>query len=301
MKKKGVFLAFMLFSMAAFSQEFNCQVLVNATQLSGADNKLIFTTMQQQVNDFMNGYRFTKDKYENQEKIDCDINITVSTDLGGGVYQGTIQLVVSRPIFKAGIRTTILDMQDKAFQFPYSMGQPMIFNLQGFDNNLTSVLAYYAYVALAMDYDSFAPLGGTELWRNAQTVVNNAQSAAESGWHASDNNFKNRFVFVDNIVSPMFEPLRQCVYMYHRQGLDQMYDDVDKGRAKVFEALNKILEVHNNRPGSYNVQSFFEAKNQEIVSIFQGSTNTDEKNKLIQLLGTIDPANTTIYSKITSP
>jgi len=286
---------------SSFSQELNAQVIVTSPQLSGADNLKIFAAMQVQVSDFLNNRTWTKDKFDVNEKIDCDVTITVSTDMGSGVYQGTIQVVSRRPIFKAGIGTTLLDLQDKQFQFPYQMGQPMIFNLQGFDNNLTQILAYYAYVIIATDYDSFSLLGGTEFWKNAQTIVNNAQSATEPGWQYADNGLKNRYVYIDNLMNSMFQPLRETMYNYHRKGMDMMYDNVDGARANVLQALNSINDVHKNRPGSYNVQTFFEAKNQEIVQIFQGSTNTEEKNQLINLLGTIDAANTNIYSKITSP
>ncbi len=285
----------------SFSQELNCQVLVTSAQLSGADNQRVFAALQVQVNDFMNNYRFTKDKFEINEKIDCEVTINVSADLQSGNYQATIQVLSRRPVFKAGYNTPLIDMQDKFFQFNYNMGQPMIFSLQSFDNNLTSILAFYAYVIIATDYDSFSLLGGTEYWKNAQTIVNNAQGASETGWQYSDNGLKNRYVYIDNLMNSMFQPLRETMYTYHRKGLDMMYDNLDAARATVYQALSNINEVSKNRPGSYNVQTFFEAKNGEIVNLFQGSTNNEEKNQLIQLLSTVDAANTTIYSKITQP
>jgi len=280
------------------AQELNCQVNIT-TQLQGADNLRIFgTTMQTQVRDFMNNYRFTSDKYEQNERIDCQVVINVTTDLGSGNYQGTISLSSRRPVFKAGYNSTLFDYMDKSFSFSYTEGQPMDFNLQGFSTNLTSVLGYYAYVMLALDYDSFSLLGGTDMWKKAQTVVNNAQGATEPGWQSSDNGFKNRYVYIDNILNNMFQPLRETMFTYHRKGLDVMYDNMETGRAAVLQAINNINEVHKNRPGSFNVQVFFESKNQEIVNIFKGAT-PEEKNQVIQTLGTVDAANTTIYSAIT--
>ena len=303
--KKIVRYIFIICSLLAtkisFAQEFNAQVVVTSPQLSGADNLKIFAAMQVQVNDFMNNYRFTKDKFEVNEKIDCDVTITVSSDQGSGVYQGTIQVVARRPIFKAGIGSTLIDFQDKYFTFTYNMGQSMIFSLQAFDSNLTSVLAYYAYVMLATDYDSFSLLGGTEYWKDAQIIVNNAQSATEPGWQYADNGLKNRYIYIDNFMSPTFQPLRETMYTYHRKGMDMMYDNLDGARATILQALNGISEIQKTKPGSYNVQTFFEAKNQEIVQIFQSSTNVEEKTQLLNLLSTIDAANTNIYSKITSP
>ncbi|MHB8403168.1 MAG: type IX secretion system protein PorD, partial [Bacteroidia bacterium] len=254
------------------AQELNCQVTIT-TQLSGADNVRIFgTSMQTQVNDFLNNYRFTLDKFEQIERIDCEISINVTTDNGGGSYQGTIQIIARRPVFKAGYNTPIFNYIDKNFSFNYVEGQPMIFNLQGFDSDLTSVLSYYAYIILAMDYDSFSLLGGTDLWKKAQIILNNAQNNGV-GWASNDSpQLRNRYTYIDNIMSPMFQPLRESVYTYHRKGMDIMYDKVEDGRAAIIQALDNIREVHKNRPGSFNVQSFFEAKNQEIVQIFKKAT-----------------------------
>jgi hypothetical protein len=280
----------------SYSQEFNAQVDVT-TQLQGADPIRIFASLKRQVYGFMSNYRFTKDKFEQNERLDCDILINVTTDLGSGTYQGTIAVQSRRPVFKAGYNSPLFNFQDKLFTFTYLEGQPFDFNLQGFSSNLTSVLAYYAYIMLATDYDSFSLLGGTDLYKTAQIIVNNAQTATEPGWQSSDNDFKNRYSYIDNLMSAMFQPLRESMFTYHRKGLDQMYDKLEDARAAVLQAINNINEVHKNRPASYNVQTFFEAKNQEIVNIFQGATN-EEKTQVIQILGVIDPANTTIYSKI---
>jgi hypothetical protein len=286
----------------SYSQEFNCQVDVT-TQLSGAGNQVIFADLKGRINDFMTNYRFSNDKFETNERIDCMIAINVTSDLGSGTYQGTISLDSERPMFQAGIRTPLFNFDDKSFTFTYVQGQPFDFNLQGFSSNLTSILGYYAYVMLALDYDSFSLLGGTDFWRKAQTIVQNAQSASAAeqvGWLAGDNSYRNRYTYVDNMLSPMFQPLRESLYTYHRKGMDIMYDKPEEARAAIIKALDNIKEVHKNRPASYNVQIFFEAKNYEIVNIFQKATN-EEKTQVTQILSEIDPANTTIYSKIISP
>ena len=297
---KQFFLFFLIFFTSFFyGQELNCQVTVDASQLSGASNQVIFADLKSRVNDFMNNYRFTNDKFEQNEKIDCQINIVVKSDLGSGQYQGVLEVDAGRPIFQAGIRTPILDFDDKLFTFTYVQGQPMDFNLQGFSTNLTSVLGYYAYVILALDYDSFSLLGGTEYWKKAQLVVQNAQTATEPGWQASDNGFKNRYVYIDNIMNPMFQPLRETFYTYHRKGMDMMYDKPEDARVAIMQSLDNLNQLQSNRPGSFNMQVFFEAKNREIVSIFKSAT-TEEKTKVLNILGAIDAANTTIYSQITS-
>lgn len=301
LRKLFILISICLTSHICSAQELNCQVNIT-TQLSGADAVRIFgTSMTTQVRDFMNNYRFTTDKFEQNERIDCAVTINVTTDNGSGNYQGTISITARRPIFKAGIYTPLLDFMDRSFTFSYVEQQPMDFTLQGFTTNLTSVLGYYAYVILALDYDSFSLLGGTDMWKKAQIIVNNAQSATEPGWVTDNvNPFRNRYAFVDNIMNPMFQPLRESFYTYHRKGMDAMYDKVEDGRAAIMLALDNIREVHKNRPASYNVQVFFEAKNMEIVNIFQKAT-AEEKTQVLTILSEIDPANTTIYSKITSP
>ncbi len=306
MKMKRFFLYLLiLYTSFYYAQELKCEVTVDASQLSGAGNQAIFAALKSQVNDFMNNYRFTNDKFEQNEKIDCQINIVVNSDLGSGEYQAILEVDAGRQAFQSGYRSPILDFDDKSFAFSYIQGQPMDFNLQGFSSNLTSMLGYYAYVILALDYDSYSLLGGTEYWKKAQIIVQNAQSATSpesNGWQSSDNGFKNRYVYIDNIMSPMFQPLRESFYTYHRKGMDMMYDKPEDGRAAIVQALDNLNEVHKNRPGSYNMQVFFEAKNREIVNIFKSPTvTTEEKNKVINILGTIDAANTTIYSQITSP
>ncbi len=298
---KQFFLYFLIFYTSfSHSQELNCQVTVDASQLSGAGNQVIFADLKSRVNDFMNNYRFTNDKFEQNEKIDCQINIVVNSDLGSGTYQGIFEVDAGRQAFQSSYRSPILDFDDKFFTFTYVQGQPMDFNLQGFSSNLTSVLGYYAYVILALDYDSFSLLGGTDYWKKAQLIVQNAQTATEPGWQSGDNSFKNRYTYIDNMLSPMFQPLRESFYTYHRKGMDMMYDKPEEARAAIIQALDNINEVHKNRPASYNVQIFFEAKNREIVNIFKNAT-TEEKTKLLNILAVIDPANTTIYSQITSP
>jgi hypothetical protein len=199
-------------------------------------------------------------------------------------------------VFKSGYNSPVFNYEDKDLQFIYVENQPFDFTVQNFNNNITSILAYYAYVILAIDYDSFAPLGGSDHWKTAQQIVNAAQSASESGWRSSDS-YRNRYWLIDNILNPMFQPIRESMYAYHRKGLDQMYDKLEDGRAAILAAIDNLKEVHKNRPASFNMQLFFVAKKQELVDIFKEATN-DEKNKLIDILNLIDPANQNTYSKI---
>jgi hypothetical protein len=277
------------------------QVTAVSTQQLGSDMQRISTTLQQQIFNFLTTVPWTKDVFQQNERIDCSILINITSRPATDQFTAEMQIQCRRPVFKTGYNTPLFNYDDKEVQFTYVENQPMNFNTQSFTftDNLTSLLAYYAYVILAEDYDSFAPLGGTEHWKNAQQIVNSAQSAVEPGWRSSDNSFRNRYTLVDNILNPMFQPMRETMYAYHRKGLDQMYDKMDEGRAAILASIANLKEVHKNRPASFNMQLFFEAKNQELISIFKDDPINEEKTQLIEILNSIDPANQNLYSKIT--
>ncbi|MGZ3866830.1 MAG: type IX secretion system protein PorD [Bacteroidia bacterium] len=285
------------------AQELNPQVQVTSvsTQQMGSDIQRICATLQQQVFNFLSTRRWTNDNFTQNERIDCSILINLTSRPATDQFTGEMQIQCRRPVFKTGYNTPLFNYDDKEIQINYVENQPFDFNIQNFTSNITSLLAYYAYVIIAEDYDSFAPLGGTEYWKNAQQIVNNAQSASESGWHSSDNSFRNRFTLIDNILNPTFQPMRESMYNYHRKGLDQMYDKLEEGRAAILASIDNLKEVHKNRPASYNMQLFFEAKNQELISIFKDDPLNEEKTKIIDILNLIDPANQNLYSKITGP
>ncbi len=280
----------------AHAQELDAQVEINTSQIQGTDVTRIFGNMKRQVIEFLNNRRWTNDNFAQNERVVCSFLITVSQKLGSDQYQASISVQSRRPVFKSGYNSTVFNYDDKDFTFVYVENQPFDFTVQNFTSNITSVLAYYAYVILAIDYDSFSPLGGSDHWKTAQLIVNAAQSTSETGWRSGDGT-RNRYWLVDNILNPLFQPIRQTMYDYHRKGLDQMYDRVDDGRATILTAINALKEVHQNRPASFNMQVFFVAKKQEIVDIFKEATN-EEKTKLIETLNLIDPANQNTYSKI---
>lgn len=244
----------------------------------------------------MNNTKWTKDVFTVQEKIECSFFITIKQKLGTDQYSGSIQVQCRRPVFKSSLYTQIFNCEDDNFYFTYQQFSQLDFNINTFQNNLTSVLAYYAYVVLASDYDSFAPQGGTEFWQKAQLIVQNAQSAAEPGWKSNQSN-KNRYWLVENIMQPLFKGLRDCSYEYNRLGMDIMHQNVEEGRANILKALEMIKPVYNARPANYNIQLFFNAKADELVNIFKGAPPED-KNKSLELLTGLDPANSNKYAKI---
>ena len=281
------------------AQELNCQITVSSQQVQGTDAKRIFDNLQKQCFEFVNNTRWTKDNFNTNERIECSMFINITERLSNDDYKATIQVQSRRPVFKASYNSPIFNYNDQNFVFKYIEQQPFDFNVNGWTNNLTSVLAYYAYVILALDYDSFSNQGGNEYWQKAQQIVNNAQGASDagSGWKAFDGN-KNRYWLIENITNPMFNPIRDLYFKYHRKGLDIMVDKTEEGRAAILESINGLRDLHKNRPGSFNMQVLFNAKCDEIVNIFSQAT-PQEKQTVSETLNLIDPANQNKYNKIT--
>lgn len=302
-KPKMRFLLVLFFCLTVFisnAQELNCQVTVSSQQVQGTENKRIFDNLQKQVFEFMNTRRWTKDVFATNERVECTIFINVTEKVNTSQYKATIQIQSRRPVYKTSYNSPLFNYNDVNFEFYYQENQAFDnFNINSYTNNITSVLAYYAYVILALDYDSFSPMGGTEYWQYAQQIVNNAQAGGDSGpgWKSFDGT-KNRFWLVDNILNPMYNPIRNCYYLYHRKGLDVMYEKTESGRSEVLKSLQQLEELHKLRPASYNMQLLFNAKADEVINIFKGAT-PDEKSSVIETLNLIDPANANKYSKIT--
>lgn len=296
MRKFIYIVSFLLFSLSIFSQELNCQVSVVSPQIQGTTEKQAFEQLQKAIFEFMNNTRWTKDNYTTAERIDCSILINVTQKLGVDEYKATIQVQSRRPVFKSSYFSPVVNYIDENFQFKFQQFQQLDFNLNTFSNNLTSVLAFYAYVVIANDYDTFSNLGGTEYYQKAQTIVSNAQSASEVGWKSNESN-KNRYWIVENALQPVFQPIRECLYKYHRLGLDIMNEKADDGRKIILNSTDLLLGVYKNRPASFIMELFFNAKVDEIVNVFSKGT-PEEKTKAVETLTTVDPANSNKYFKI---
>jgi hypothetical protein len=280
------------------AQELNCSVQVLAPQIQGTTEKRIFESLKGSVYEFMNNTHFTKDNFSASERITVSILINITTEIAVDQFTGSIQIQTNRPAFKSSYNSTILNYSDNDFQFNYIEAQPMDFVETTFTNNLTSVLAYYAYVAIAMDYDTYSLNGGTAYYQKAQQIVNNAQNAAEHGWKSFESTSqKNRYWLIENALNPTFAPLRECLYKYHRLGIDIMYNDAATGRNNIYESLLLVQKVYQDKPASFNLQLFFSAKADELINLFSGAF-ADEKAKVVPLLNSIDPPDATKYGKI---
>lgn len=294
--KRFVIACALLATTPVAAQELNCQVQVVSPQIQGTSERRIFDNLQKAIFEFMNNTKWTNDIFGPDERINCSFFVNVTEKLSNDEYKATLQIQSTRTIFKSSYNSVLLNHNDANFQFKYVEFQAFDFTINQHTTNLTSVLAYYAYTIIALDYDSYALNGGTPYWQKAQTIVANAQNAPERGWRSQEDT-KNRYWLVENMLQPLFAPMRTCLYKYHRLGFDIMYSDVAAGRAAVLEALQGLEQIHSQRPLSFPMQIFFNAKSDEVVKLFSQGL-PDEKGKAIPLLQKIDPGNGIKYQRI---
>lgn len=299
---KSIFLILLILTgitQVSNAQELNCQVsiITDAKLEVSSVEQEIFKQLEQTIYEFMNNTQWTKDKFTVEERINCNVQLQISEIPSSGVYSGSLQIQSSRPAFNSGYNTTILNFQDDDILFNYSRNAVLVYAPNQFRDNITSVLAFYAYFIIGMDYDSFSLKGGTKYFNEAQQIVSNAQSSGYPGWKSNEKNKSNRYWLVDNVLHELFSPLRECNYEYHRSGLDMLYDDQVAGRAAITSALNKLLKVVATRPNSINVLNFVQAKSNELKNLFEDA-ETKEKTEVVNLLKRVDPTNSSKYQEI---
>ncbi len=282
------------------SQELNCQVsIIPSPSLTiGPVEKEIFPELENAIFDFMNNTKWSNDVFEIEERINCNILITINEIPTTTTYRGSIQVQSSRPVYNSSYNTALLNHKDDDFNINYLRNSAVLplSNFQ-FRDNLSAILSYYAYMILGYDYDSFSPKGGDQYFKNAQQIANYARNSGDDGWSSNAGNRRNRFWLVDNVLQPVFSPLRDVFYEYHRNGFDQLYSDKAMGRKKVLEALQKLDKIQRARPGSLNLNVFLLTKSAELVNLFSQSENA-EKNAAVSILKKLDPSNSSVYQGI---
>ncbi len=287
-------------SISSFAQEFNFNISLNTQKAQATDPK-VFESLELAIQDFLNNQRWTEDVYEVEERIDCNLQIAIVEELSATSFKADITLQASRPIYNSDAQTILMSHVDKNIVFEYEAYQPLEYAENLFNSNLTSVLAFYCYVILGMDYDTFSPLGGEAHYQEAQNILNNIPPNAAStykGWRSLDGN-RNRYWMIESILSPRTRNMRQAMYEYHRLALDVMADDVASGRAIMIGALKKIEQVASGYPNAMILQMFANAKGDEVVEIFKGGTR-QEQNDAIRVMSKIDAANAAKYRAIRS-
>jgi hypothetical protein len=283
---------------SAVSQELRCNVTVNSSKIQGT-NKSIFSTLQTSLSDFMNGTKWTNHSFTEEERIDCSFFITVN-EYSSSRCNGSLQVQARRPVYNSSYQTIILNHVDEDFSFDYIEFDRLDFDLRTFKSNITSLMAFYAYLILGIDYDSFSLKGGSQFFENAQIIITNAQRENYQGWNPYENaNRKNRYWIIENILSNASGYERNAYYRYHRLGLDQLADDGIEGRKQILQALTDIkrsFEEQSETSMPY-IRLFFDAKADELINIFAEAPKND-KETAHKLLISVDSFNPNKYLKL---
>jgi len=290
----GFILVMALMPLLVSAQELNCTVEINAQKIEGG-SKSVFQTLQEAMTEYMNETKFSNATFANNEKLDCRIFLTVSEYTDDRIT-GDLQVQLSRPVFNATYTTTLFNFKDNRISFEYREGEPIIFNETNIENNLTAILNYYAYLFLAIDFDSFSLQGGQPFYERAESIVQSAQSLGEVGWKAFEDP-KNRNGVLSSYTSPYTSVIRQLLYNYHRKGLDEMVTSPDKGRAAITESLKAIETIYKADPMSSALSIFRDSKMDELVNIYSKAPQT-ERETVYKLLQPIYPAENDRLQKI---
>lgn len=275
-------------------QELNCQVEVNADQVANA-NKQIFNTLEEAINEYMNTNKFSNAQFSINEKIDCRLFFTIKEYTDNNMI-GELQIQSSRPVYNSSYSTTLINFKDSKIEFTYQENEPLIYSENNMESNLTAILNFYAYLILAIDFDSFSLYGGDPYYEKAQNVVQMAQSSGENGWKAFEDT-KNRPSVLSAYTEPNTSGIRKLLYEYHRLGLDEMALSPDKGRAKISSTLNYLNKIYDVAPMSVALSMFKDAKLDELVNLYTKASQT-ERDNAYEILSSLYPTENERTNKI---
>ncbi len=301
MIKNVSLLIFILVNFLAFntySQELNCTVNVDKSQLQineQQSSSQIFNELKNVIREFMNNRRWTNDEFAKEEKINCSLNIIFTKATIQGDYRATATFLITRPVFNTAYETVLMKVFDESFNFSYLAGQPIIYSENIYTNNLSSLLSYYAYLALTIDYDSFSKLGGDMYAQKLQNIVNYSQNR-ESGW-AISTKIRSKYALSENIMNIQFRAIREGLYTYHRLALDVFQNNPSECRKQMLEFLETIKDINAIRPNSAIIRLFFESKSEEIVQIFMGASKEDRK-KVHAILTFFESSKASAFKKL---
>ena len=301
MKQVRYILVFLLFAAihSVQAQELKCNVTINSDQVEGS-NKSVFNTLQQSIQEFVNNSQWTNLTFQDKERIECNMLIVVK-QVQDNMYVCEFTCQSRRPVYGTTYTTPILNFKDNNFAFTYQEFDRLDFQQHTFTSNLTALIAYYCYLIIGHDMDSFSRLGGTPYFQICENIVNAAQSASlesneMSGWKAFDSN-RNRYALINNLMDEAFKEYRQYFYDYHRYGLDEMINNVANGRARIASGIEILDKANKARPATYVINAFLDAKSDELVNIFQEVTE-DERTKVYETLVNVDPTRQSTYEQI---
>lgn len=294
--RKAIFLLLItFFSLVSNAQELTCAVTVNSDQLSQGEQQ-VFKTLERSLNDFINKTKWTNRVYKENERVNAQMFITI-TSFESNNFSGNIQIQSSRPVYNTSYSSPVFNYKDNAFNFQYIEFQPLIFNENQFESNLVSVMAYYVYIMLGLDADTFSLEGGTDFYRKAQNIVTQAQGSNSAGWSQSSDSNRSRFELVDNLLSNTYREYRIAMYNYHRKGLDILPDNNSTGKQVIAGTMNLFQTMINRRPNAFLISIFFDAKSEEIKNIFSDGPKVDIV-KLKETLNKIAPLYASTWNDI---
>ena len=279
----------------ASAQELEAKVVVNHSKIQGTNNS-VFTTLQEAITEFLNTRKWSNAQYATREKIACSFNLIVNEYSDDGRFACNLMVQANRPVYNASYNTTVFNFNDNAVDFNYIEHDRLEFSDEIIDNNLTAVLAYYAYLIIGLDMDTFAPKGGTDILHKAENVVNNAQMLSEDGWKAFGDS-KNRHALINDYMNGAMEGYRQLMYDYHRKGLDEMAQNAERGRSNITTSLTLLEKVKQDKPMSVLPQLFTEIKKDELLGIYSKGT-TKEKEEVCRILTLVNPSFTEDWEKM---
>lgn len=297
--KRLILFLWLLTAGFAQGQELNCTVIINSDQLF-ASQKTDFSYVDQLkgvITEFMNTRRWTNDQFTPAERINCTMNINLVKSLAQGAFEATAQITVTRPVYGTNYETTLFSYVDRAFNFVYLPSTPVFFRENQYSDDLTSMLAFYANIILAVDYDSFSKKGGSLFVQRAFDITNLAQQGSpNAGWQTGGDR-RNRYWLVENMQNQQLIPFRDAFYTYHRQGLDMFAANPMQVRKQTLQMLSTIRTIGLQLPNSVLINSFFDAKSQELYNILYEGTPTERK-QAFDMLSFLDPAKTETYRKL---
>lgn len=279
---------------ATQAQQLNCVVTVNSDKIANA-NSQTFKTLETALTEFMNNTDWNGENIPKQERINCSVFINLSS-YASDAYSGTIQIQSARPVFNSTYSSPIFNYIDKDFEFRYVQYENLTFNPNSYDSNLISILAYYSYIMIGLDADTFKLDAGKEFLNKALDVAIVAQQGGSKGWKQADGN-QNRYFLINDLVSPSYKPFRSALYKYHFEGLDMMNEDLKKAKLAVKESIFTLGQLHQVRPNAFLTRVFFDAKSDEIVSIFSGGPSIPVAD-LIEQLNKVSPLNVSKWNQI---
>ncbi len=300
MKFRVILVFLLLFgaSRAAHTQELNAKITINHNQIQGTDVS-VFENLEQTLTQFVNEKQWTNMQFQKNERINCNFNITVTKyDQPSNTFTCKALIQANRPVYNASYTTTLYNNIDNDFNFRFAQFDQLEFNEEAINNQLTALFAYYAYLVIGINLDSFSPMGGTDVLQRCMNLTNNAQNLEFTGWKSFDNN-RNRFAIINDYLDGAMRPFRQLQYDYYRKGLDEMAANAERGRTEITTALEKDLKkCHEDRPSSMLPQIWTDYKRDELANIYKGKGTQKEKETVYDILFSINASQNNAWEKI---